>query len=51
MRGCNHILRIISLEQLSNRNAGIANYPYFCKLFKKKTGVTPSQFRKINKTL
>ena len=28
---------------------GIANYPYFCKLFKKKTGVTPSQFRKISK--
>ena len=28
---------------------GIANYPYFCKLFKKKTGVTPSQFRKTGK--
>ena len=30
-------------------NVGISNYPYFCKLFKKKTGVTPSQFRNINK--
>ena len=28
---------------------GIANYPYFCKLFKKKTGLTPSQFRKTSK--
>ena len=29
-------------------NVGISNYPYFCKLFKKKTGVTPSQFRKTS---
>lgn len=30
-------------------NVGIVNYPYFCKLFKKKTGMTPSQFRKNSK--
>ena len=30
-------------------NVGIINYTYFCKLFKKKTGMTPSQFRKNSK--
>lgn len=30
-------------------NVGIVNYPYFCKLFKKKTGITPSQFRNTTK--
>lgn len=25
---------------------GIGNYTYFCKLFKKKTGITPSEYRK-----
>lgn len=32
-------------------NVGISNYPYFCKLFKKKTGVTPSRFRKTSKKI
>lgn len=30
-------------------NVGIANYTYFYKLFKKKTGMTPSQYRKTSK--
>ena len=28
------------------QNVGIANYTYFCKLFKKTNGVTPSEYRK-----
>ncbi len=28
---------------------GISNYAYFCKLFKKRTGLTPAQYRKKHK--
>ncbi|MBR3967317.1 MAG: PocR ligand-binding domain-containing protein [Clostridia bacterium] len=29
-----------------SRNAGIENYAYFCRLFKEKNGITPTQYRK-----
>ena len=29
-----------------SQNAGIGNYAYFCRLFKEKNGVTPTQYRK-----
>lgn len=32
-----------------SRNAGIENYAYFCRLFKEKNGVTPTQYRKTQK--
>ena len=28
-----------------SENIGMANHTYFCKLFKKKTGMTPNEFR------
>lgn len=28
---------------------GIGNYPYFCRLFKKRNGVTPAYYRKMSK--
>jgi len=33
---------------LISENIGLVNHTYFCKLFKKKTGLTPSEFRKAN---
>lgn len=30
---------------------GIFNYTYFCKLFKRKTGISPLRYRKINRTV
>lgn len=32
-----------------SQNAGIGNYAYFCRLFKEKNGVTPTQYRKKEK--
>lgn len=34
-----------SIYQIA-QNVGIANYAYFCKLFKKRNGVTPTEYRK-----
>lgn len=31
---------------LISENIGMTNHTYFCKLFKKKTGMTPNEFRK-----
>ncbi len=35
----------ISVSEVGER-VGITNYPYFCRLFKKRTGITPLQYRK-----
>ena len=35
----------MSLEQTGSQ-VGIANYPYFCRIFKKLTGFTPKEYRK-----
>ena len=32
---------------LISQNSGIENYAYFCRLFKEKNGVTPTQYRKM----
>lgn len=35
----------LSVQEISEK-VGIDNYTYFCKLFKKSTGITPFQYRK-----
>ena len=32
-------------------DVGLENYAYFSRLFKKRTGLTPSQYRKVAKNL